>query len=120
MDVSHEEGKFSIFINPSDPMAERHRRLDHLIKQHRESSKYENEVLDYDMIPLSEQPGKQAKIPETNIQIPPPVALKNQDQEKILKLSAEHFATTTKKYPRYFSFLVTLIIPMAIIVMLWL
>lgn len=99
MSDSHTEGQYSVFVDHGDPMAERHRRIDHLIAQHKESAKYEDPVLDYNMIPLKDQLHKQAQIPAVNIQQQSEVAKQNQAKEKILELSTntERFCNYTKR-----------------------
>lgn len=92
MGDSRVEGNFSIFIDRGDPMAQRHRRLDNLIAQHRESSRFEDGVIDYNKLPLSDQLKKQAQLATVNIQRKPPIVKEN--EQKVL---AEAFRNHTRR-----------------------
>lgn len=98
------EGNFSIFIDRNDPMAQRHRRLDNLIAQHRESSKFEDGVIDYNMRPLANQLNKQAKLATVNIQQKPLIALQNESRQKVLAEASgniENFNNYARAYYRH-------------------
>lgn len=63
----------NVFTDTQSPMAQRHQRIDHIIAQQTQSSKYDDHVIDYNGQPLSAQPEKQAQQATIHLQVQPQI-----------------------------------------------
>ena len=71
--MKESEGNINVLVDRGSVIDSLHKRIDHLAEQHKESSKYENNVVDYNNLPLKNQKKKQAQQATINIQVKPKI-----------------------------------------------